>query len=342
MTMHFLGNLNKDIGKHVHRQTKRKEGIYEELWNKALKDTDPKSMKNLGSSTFTDGEKRMALKLRNGCQWSTKKAHHLRMPVKQKYPGHSTSIHPCPLCGGEDGGTHMACSCTHPDVKGAFIKRHDDVVRTLAKEIEKSSNFSTLGNKGYLIVDAKEEEGLEKEGGIPKRVPEWVLPNVPQEIRNKMRPDIMHISGVSEEPEADELEDIKSRAEISIIEVGFTMDYNYSAKKREKEEQHSILKEELVKEGWRIKWQRNFIIGVGGVLYKDNRDFLEKDLGLDTDDTKRVMNKIQKIAVKGTHQAIRIRRHNEHNCTSHRGGEVRTMVGSRGGVQFTGSPREKG
>jgi hypothetical protein len=190
-------------------------------------------------------------------------------------------------------------------------------------------------------VDAKEEKGLEREGGNHKRVPEWVLPNVPQEVRIKMRPDIMHISGVSEEPEANELEDIKSRAEISIIEVGFTMDYNYSAKKKEKEDQHSTLKDELVKEGWKIKWQRNFIIGVGGVLYKDNRDFLEKDLGLDSDDTRRVMNKIQRIAVKGTHQAIRIRRHAEHG-TSQGGGGVGKMVGPRVGVQFTGSSWEGG
>ena len=128
----------------------------------------------------------------------------------------------------------MACCCTHPDVKGAFIKRHDDVVRVLAKEIEKSNNFCILGNKGYLIVDAKEEKGLEREGGIPKRIPEWVLPNVVENIRSKMRPDIMHISGISKEPEEGEREDIKARAEISIIEVGFTMDYNYIMKRRKR------------------------------------------------------------------------------------------------------------
>jgi hypothetical protein len=340
-TMHFLGNLNKDIGKHVHSQPQKREGIYEELWNKAIKDTDPKSMKQLGSSAYTEGEKRMALKLRNGCQWSTKKAHHLRMPVRHKYSGHSKSIHPCPLCGGEDGGTHMACSCTHPDIKGSFIKRHDDVVRVLAKEIEKSNNFNILGNRGYLIVDAKEEKGLEKEGGIPKRIPEWVLPNVAQDTRNKMRPDIMHISGVSEDPEAEDIEDIKARAKISIIEVGFTMDYNYAQKKKEKEEQHSILREELTKEGWKVEWQRNFIVGVGGVLFKDNRTFLEKDMGLEMEEVNRVMKKIQSIAIKGTHQAIRTRRHLEHSPPQ-RGGEDRNMVGPRVGGQLTGSPWDRG
>ena len=151
----------------------------------------------------------------------------------------------------------------------------------------------------------------------------------------------MHISGVSQEPEVEEVEDIKARARVSIIEVGFTMDYNYSEKKREKESQHSLLREELTKEGWKIKWQRNFIVGVGGVLYKDNRDFLEKDLGLDAEDTKRVMSKIQRIAIKGTHQAIRIRRHIEHG-SSHSGGGVGKMVGPRLGVQFTGSSWDRG
>jgi hypothetical protein len=340
--MHFLGNLNKDIGKHVHNKAKRKEGIYEELWNKTLKEVDPKAMKYLGSSAFNGGQKRMILKLRNGCQWSTKKAHQLRVPVKHKFPGHSSSIHPCPLCGGEDGGTHMACSCTHPDVKGAFIKRHDDVVRVLAKEVEKSNKFNNhLGNKGYLIVDAKEEGGLEKEEGTPKRIPDWVLPKVPQDIRNKMRPDIMHIGGICGEPEAEDIEDLKSRVDISIIEIGFTMDHNFIEKRKEKEEQHSILREELTKEGWKVRWQRNFIVGVGGVLYKDNRDFLEKDMGLEAEEVNRVMNKIQNIAVKGTHQAIKIRRHIEHG--NHQGeAKVGKMVGPKVGVQFTGSSWDRG
>jgi hypothetical protein len=236
----------------------------------------------------------------------------------------------------------MACNCTHPHVKGAFIKRHDDVVRALAKEIDKVNGINSHpDHRGYMIMDAKEDKGNETEGGIPKRIPAWMLPNVEESIRLKMRPDIIHISGIEGEPEGEDMEEVKARAAIRIIEVGFTMDHNYEEKKREKDMQHSILMEELHKEGWNIKWQKCFIVGVGGVMYKDNRKMLEEDIGLEAEEVDRVMKKIQRIAVNGTQQAIRTRRHIEHGAPG--GTEHGKGVGPpKVRIQYKGSNWDRG
>jgi len=109
----------------------------------------------------------MILKLRNGCQWSTKKAHHLGYKVynsKESY-----SLHPCPICGGEDGGTHMAGQCKHPHIKGIYIKRHDETVHIIAKAISNKNKINNQKNT-YMILDtgSNEDSGINTQG---KRIP---------------------------------------------------------------------------------------------------------------------------------------------------------------------------
>jgi len=163
-----------------------------------------------------------------------------------------------------------------------------------------------------MILDIGEEEG-KKADRQGKRVPKWILPRVEEEIRNKMRPDIMYITGVSEDPASEEeREEYKRDCRIHIVEVGYGMDWAYNDKLKDKSKQHKRLIKELEDEGWKVEWNRTIILGVGGTTYKDTRSLLVDDLGYEEAEADRYIHKIQKIAVERTDQAIRCRRNLEH------------------------------
>ena len=93
----------------------------------------------------------------------------------------------CPLCRQLDGTAHILGECTHPQMVAHRISRHNGAMLILYKAL-------TQGNlAGYVTVMDATKKGELPEGCEDTRIPEWVLPNVPTELRTKMRPDLMVI-----------------------------------------------------------------------------------------------------------------------------------------------------
>ena len=97
---------------------------------------------------------------------------------------------PCPLCGLPDGGSHTMTGCQNAHLKALYIRRHDDAVKIILKTIGK-------GSKGgcYTIMDAGRAIDLPEEVA-GKRLPSWLMPNMDESERIKLRPDILILEGL--------------------------------------------------------------------------------------------------------------------------------------------------
>ena len=115
--------------------------------------------------------------------------------------------------------------------------------------IEKAlSNKSPLGS-WYTLMDAGKLTQL-PEGVAGKRLPAWLLPKLTHEVRDRLRPDILVISGLTHRmvaaaspgPHALLLSGTRvSNLKIHVFEVGFCSDKNMTDLDKQKAEQHQQL-----------------------------------------------------------------------------------------------------
>ena len=99
------------------------------------------------------------------------------------------------------------------------------------------------------------------------RVPEWMLPDLEHDLRNKLGPDILRVNGLP----FDNIRPPKSPSErgnlqIQIVEVGYSSDTRWETKLEEKELQHAQLVYLLREAGWKIAEPRILLFGVGGTM----------------------------------------------------------------------------
>ena len=142
----------------------------------------------------------------------------------------------------------MLGQCKHDELK-AHSERHDKAMRKIIKEVMKGQSGSQ-----FVIADVGHLEGLRQLGVHIKRIPEFVLPdkslpqsyiaaynaapnNNPEQIRNKLRPDVMMPDGKTP--------DGKPR-KVWVAEAGYCSDTMYEDKLNEKEVQHKHLQEALL------------------------------------------------------------------------------------------------
>ena len=133
------------------------------------------------------------------------------------------------------------------------IARHDEAVRILQHAIEKAP--SRAHRTMYTIMDAGPASNL-PEGVSGKRLPAWLLPDLPDSEKLKMRPDLLIVTGFEnpgdDAPPGDTwcgLLHQRAPATIHIIEVGYGHDTALADKDLEKREQHMALYNELTKPG---------------------------------------------------------------------------------------------
>jgi hypothetical protein len=114
----------------------------------------------------------------------------------------------------------------------------------------------------FTIMDATSEQSL-PHGVASTRIPAWVLPHTPPEIRNRMRPDLLIFQGLSSSnpliPTAADsiaclspsaLTSLQAGVVVHLLELGFTshdMDTLCN-----KEQQHTLLVNHLQTAGWRL------------------------------------------------------------------------------------------
>jgi hypothetical protein len=161
----------------------------------------------------------------------------------------------------------------------------------------------------YTIMDATAADALPL-GVSDNRVPAWILPEVPEATRLKMRPDILIIEGLKNEDVEGFQEMGSYRATamrqytVHVIEVGYAANTRYLQKLQEKKEQHTRLCEALVAAGWKVQNtdSHQIILGTGGDVHKTTEALLNS-LGV-ADDDKRAsaLGKLSAWAVdKGQH-----------------------------------------
>jgi len=224
---YYMSNLNSSIKAAVMKSAEtgysNQNTLYGELHDKIRPHVDAKSSNHMWTDTHTPfSQIRAVLKYRWGVLWNARTAQRMGMHYKpwgcqskdnnknnnksqatckaaKHAPPNMTMIAPCPLCGHPDGGTHTLAGCQNAHLKALYIRRHDDAVKIIHKSISK-------GSKGgcYTIMDAGRAADLPEEVA-GKRLPSWLLPNVDDSERLKLRPDILIIEGLnaSKVPNAD-------------------------------------------------------------------------------------------------------------------------------------------
>ncbi len=135
-----------------------------------------------GGKRLKTGTVRNALRLRYGAFWNAKLAVRFQKPYLGK-----PSDGKCPLCKQPDSGTHTLGACTHQHMKGLYIERHNEAVACVSKAFMEGRKGGCLT---ALVIDAGWHG---KVTGIAafERIPQQVLPSMPDSVLKRMRPDLL-------------------------------------------------------------------------------------------------------------------------------------------------------
>jgi hypothetical protein len=204
-------------------------------------------------------------------------------------------------------------------MKAIYIKRHDNAVRIIQQAIAK-------GDKGgcYMVMDAGKLADL-PEGVHGKRIPEWMLPDIDAEQRERLRPVIMFVPGMTHRGmhgrSTSAISAMKRRHPITIFEVGYTSDTRYTEKLAEKRAQHAVLVHALQAAGWQVRDNEAQVIalGAGGTIYSSTKKIL-MDAGVPRASIKRALTKLHRNSVIMGHAAVVNRRQLETASTGAAGG----------------------
>ena len=207
----------------------------------------------------------------------------------------------CPLCPLMDGTSHILGECTHPQMVAHRISRHNGAVLILFKALMKGclAGFVT-------IMDATAKADL-PEGCEDTRIPEWVLPNVPQDLRAKMRPDLMVIKNLKpdDQEEFQKLRGLarktaQSKLEVHLFEVGYASNYRLDELFEEKKEQHAALVRALTQEGWKVVYPKEHIVALGTANHVrlETKQLLQQWLPHDSHTVEATVTKLSRHATK--------------------------------------------
>lgn len=199
----------------------------------------------------------------------------------------------------------MLSECTHPHIKGLVIERHNSVVRLIGREVRASARFQDA----VMLMDGNESDRADCNAQY-SRVPDWLLQNTPAEQRQRMRPDILIVEGLSidDVSEGSVPPHAKRDCRIHIIEVGYGADTRLGDKRKIKEQQHETLRKSLTEEGWRVEPPHLILIGHGGCIGKSTTQFVRQTLGCKETITRRIIKRIIKNTAKRAQQIIGTRR----------------------------------
>jgi hypothetical protein len=226
--------IKNNLPNTTQRGPARKSGVYTDIWDAQLPSIDgTASSKFWTSTTLTWPQKLTLLKARWGNLWSKKLAYRYKL----QYAGQPATNDRCPICKCHaDGASHILAGCQNREMKGAYIKRHDQAVKIVQRSITKGGLGGT-----YMVMDAGKQEDL-PDSVQRKTLPEELRPTeVPSAQWGKMRPDILIIPGLM----TDEMPTQGTKYRITVIEIGYCSDTNHHIKIRAKEQQHAGLIEAL-------------------------------------------------------------------------------------------------
>ena len=96
-----------------------------------------------------------------------------------------------------------------------------------------------------------------------------MLPEIYDNLRNRLRPDILRISGLpctTARPPQSRHE--RQRLLIEILKIGFCSDTRWKEKLRKKKQQHVQLTNLLREAGWRVAEPHVLLFGIGGTCFE--------------------------------------------------------------------------
>jgi hypothetical protein len=281
-----------------------RKGIYEQAWEDTAPTLDPLSNYYLTSTLCSQAEKINIHKGKWGILWNKK----LAARMHTKYNPNDTHIakdHICPICGVDgDSGGHILGGCTDPHIVKVKIKRHDNAVRHI-----KTLLYHSQFQKSYIIMDAGGDKNK------PKRLPTWLLPNQ-DKLERTFRPDILIVEGLLDTDIAKgHIPDLthKEHYKIHILEIGYCPDTRAAERFPIKAEQHSLLRDLLIQQGWQVEPIHPLIFGVCGSIYTNTRVYLTNLLKTKPKYIQKTLKQIHLNSIHKAHQMVKLRRHLEHN-----------------------------
>ena len=218
----------------------------------------------------------------------------------------------------------MLGGCPNPTIRGIVIQRHNYAAQLIYKAILASD----IGGS-YAIVDAGHMPGETTHNRIPK----WMLPNTPDETRQRMRPDLLLVTGLTQREvnnwDDDTTVNNKGRYMIHILEIGYGSDTSLEDKERTKLEQHTQLLEALQKEGWKADYTAVPLGTTGGITNNTVKALTEK-LKLPTGQADTAFRRLHGLAIQAAHTLVRKRRyleyHRDTQGTQHTRGDTQHVV----------------
>ena len=308
-----VANLRGALKDAVRPATKQgysnKDSIYAQAWQNTTADPNGAhpSASNLmwTSSKVPTAALISALKARYGLLWNMKLAMRYRRPyLRGRTDSNPPSTAACPLCSHDDSVGHILGGCKHPRMQERYIHRHDAAVRLLHQGLQKGA----LGGC-YTVMDAGTMEATLNLAANGKRLPEWMLPDVDPETRQRMRPDLLIIENLSHDASEASIADAVAQKEqhtIHLIEVGYGPDTRWKDTQARKLSQHTQLKAALTQAGWKVE-EHIIVLGNAGTVYQGALPTLIT-LGLTKAQATKLMNKLHVHAILRLWSIVKTRR----------------------------------
>ena len=265
------------------------DGTYYKLWHDLRKHVHSNSSTAMWhSSELTENDRLLIHRTKWGACYNNKLAHRFKRAPSDA----------CPLCNQPDSCSHMLGGCEHPTMVALRQSRHD----TAVKLVQEAVGDGKMGGY-YTIMDAGRWGDL-PDNVASKRLPAWLVPTgAPPPGRGdikRYRPDILIVEHLScrlggrwdkRAPTQATLANMRAKAVIHIVEVGYTSDLAYHAKVAEKAAQHKELAAYLSSTGWTVKNHTPIVMGTSGTLFTDTRTAL-MGLGVPPDEATNLMSKL--------------------------------------------------
>ena len=201
------------------------------------------------------------LQIRAGTFWTAGRAHTTKKPYRI-----ATGVHPtpfCPLCSHlspalppYDSSGHILGACKHPSISNCIVSRHNKAVCILQRSVALGSL-----SKYYTIMDATKRTALPF-GVADTRLPSWMLPTLSDDVRTRLRPDLLIVEGLPLSSsllhpptnllDPSILTSLQQSCTIHLVELGYTSDISLCDSLTRKRAQHNLLVHYLTSAGWKL------------------------------------------------------------------------------------------
>ena len=259
----LTNGIFKDCKTYVHQQamnTASETAISNHMWS--CSSTPFRMIKNI-------------LNIRSNTLWTAARALLCKKSYTTKAGSRSDGL--CPTCLSShtprpaDTVGHILGSCTHPDMKASYITRHNKALVLIQRQVHN-------GSKGgcFTVMDATRETDLPT-GVSYTRLPKCFLPNTPENVRLRYRPDIFLVDGLlTHSPDVPDtlnstwrsttFHRLRRTCTIHIVELGYCSDKSHTSCISRKQEQHTALIRDLQSHGWNVQYHTIILTSSGYIL----------------------------------------------------------------------------